>query len=417
MKVEDIKKAVSESLDGAVEKLGEKIDEKVTSAVEKSNEETEKRLKALETAPAPKAHTPGVIVRESYKGYRLHEQGLQLREKVAANPARYPTLSDPEKMAEFSKFLIDVKGALCGDIQTQMKLQEARQKADNVEGTDNLGGYLVPDEYQWDLIQLARESSFLLNNATVVPMGSDTLKLPKEASLVTVAWINENAAITASNPTFGQVNLEAKKLAGLTNPISNELLADSAIDIVDMLSNQFAYAIGQELDNQALNGTGDPVSGVLTANAGYSVVMATGLDNFSSITEVNLSEMITNLTDEDAANAKFIYHRQIQHYLRGLKDTAGNHIFQRPTEGRPGMIYEIPYHQSAKAPSSTAASTGFVSLGNWRYFYVGRRRGVMTLDVDPYTNFAKDTVRFRMVTRWAMAVADSNRFVRLVTAA
>lgn len=121
-----------------------------------------------------------------------------------------------------------------------------------------------------------------MQKCTVLNMSSKQLVLPAESSIVTTSWTDEAGTISASNPTFGQVTLTAKKLAGLTEGVSNELLMDSAIDIVGMLTEQFMYAIGQELDNQVLNGTGNPCSGVLTAASGFSVVMGAGSTNFSN---------------------------------------------------------------------------------------------------------------------------------------
>jgi HK97 family phage major capsid protein len=239
------------------------------------------------------------------------------------------------------------------------------------------------------------------------------MPIPTELTRVSVNWPSEAAAPTESNSTFGQVELTAKKLAGLTDGISRELLSDSAIDIVGLLTEQFMYAIGLELDNQVLNGTGSPCSGVLTAAAGNSVVMSGA--NFSSIGADDLSEMIYNLAEEDAAMAKFVYNRLVQHYIRTLKDDNNQYIWQKPGEGRTGTIWELPYFQSSKAPGTSATSTAFVALGNWKKFFIGRRVGQMSLEMDPYSEFAKDLVRFKMVTRWGMAMARASAFCRLVT--
>jgi len=209
--------------------------------------------------------------------------------------------------------------------------------------------------------------------------------------------------------------LTAKKLASLTSGISSELLQDSIFDIVGWLTEQFMYTQGLELDNQALNGTGSPLSGVLTAACGYSVSLATGSTNFSAISGDKLSEMIYKLSEADAANAKFVFNRLIMHYIRTLKDTTGQYIWQKPGDGRPGTIWETPYIQSVKGPGTTGATTAFVALGNWKYFYVGQRMG-MTIAVDPYTDFNKDQVRFRAIRRVALAIARSTAFVRLLTA-
>lgn len=401
--IEAIKTAVKETVQGELKPIKESV------------EAVDTRLKAIESLPLRSGTKgSGVISTEKYRGYKLFDQGERIREKFVKNPERFRILSDEGSFNKFSKFMLDIKAALTGDLKAQQMLQEAQQKASDMgeDVSDALGGYAVPVEYEPDLIKLATESSFLLQEATVIPMGSKTRKYPTELTQMGVTWEDEGGTIDGQNPTLGQVTLTAKKLAGLTSSISSELIADSSFDIVSWLVEQFTYAMALEVDNQALNGTGAPCSGVLTAAAGYSVVMS--LSNFSSISADDLSLMISKLADSDAAQAKFVYNRLIQHYIRTAKDTYGQYIWQRPSEGRPGTIWETPYIQSSKAPSSTASSTAFLALGNWKGFYVGLRQG-MSFAADPFTAFATDEIRFRAIKRVALSIARSAAFVRLVT--
>lgn len=410
-------KSVNEApVDKSIEAIKSAVKGEITPLKE-SIEAVDKRVKAIEALPLRKETAHGIIVPETYRGYKIHDQGQALRERTSKDPIRFKVLSDMGKFNEFAKFMIDVKFALRGDLKAQQKLQELREKAtDMSEGSDSVGGYTVPVEYEPELVQLAKDVSFALQNCTVLPMGRQTLKIPTELTRVSVTWEDEAASIDESNPTFGQVTLTAKKLAGLTSGISSELLDDTMIDIVGLLTEQFMYAIGLELDNQVLNGTGSPVSGVLTAACGYSVSLSSGSTNFSAITADALSEMIYKLSEEDAAQAVFVYNRLIQHYIRTKKDSNGQYIWQKPEGGRPGTIWETPYFQSVKATGTTGSTTAFVALGNWKKFYIGRRLGTMQFASDPYTNFATDEIRYRVITRWGLAIARSTAFCRLLTA-
>jgi HK97 family phage major capsid protein len=405
-------------LDKAV--LTEAIKESI-APLKTSIDAIDARIKAIETMPAYKAFNINAgVTTENYRGYKLADQGERLREKFATRPNWFRTLSNADKFTEFCKFMLDVKDALLGDVTAQIKLQEAARaaKASNlVEGTAGLGGYLVPVEYQMDLIKLAREVSFALQKCTVIPMSALQMHLPAEATLVTAYWAAEGSAPTASNPTFGQVTLTAKKLGCLTAGISMELLADSAVDIVSMITEQMMYAQGLELDNQVLNGTGSPWSGVFAA-AGYSVVLATGSTAFSSIGTNNVRDMIRKLSAIDSANAEFIYSKDIQYYIDVLKDTTGRYIYRDPSGDRPAALWNRPVFESTQAPaeSASAVSTAFAALGVWKYFYLGRRMGDMAFSADPYTNFTTDLIVFKAITRWAGAVARSTAFCKAVTA-
>jgi HK97 family phage major capsid protein len=380
------------------------------------------RLKKIEAMPVAAARGDvNVIVPKVYRGYKIHRQGLELREKFVKRPQIFQTLGNMANFDKFAEFLIDVKNALLGDLHSAQKLQKfvEEEKTAMAEGTDAVGGYLVPVEYEFDLVKLARDASFALQKCTVIPMSSSSLKLPSELTLPSVTWPGEAGQGSATNPTFGQVTLTAKKVMALTDYLSRELLSDSGVDIVSLLTEQIMYAIGLELDNQVLNGTGNPVSGVLTAAAGYSVVMATGSTSFSAVSANTVRDMIRKLSAADAAEAEFIYSKDIQYYIDTLKDTNGRYLYREPSGDRPAALWNRGIFESAKAPaeSASAASTAFAVLGVWKKFYLGQRSGEMALSLDPYTKFDYDQVRFRLTQRWALAVARSTAFCRAITAA
>ena len=394
------------------------IKEAVKETVKAEVSPLEARLSKIEAMPAPSAvHDVNVIVPEVYRGYKVHNQGDALREKFAARPKHFRTLSDMKKFNEFSKFMIDVKAALLGDVHASQKLQGSVEKTAMSEGTDAVGGYLVPVEYELDLVKLARDMSFALQKCTVIPMSRQVMKLPAELTLPTVTWPGEAAQGSATNPTFAQVTLTAKKVMVLTDYLSSELLSDSGIDVVGLLTEQIMYAIGLELDNQVLNGTGTPVSGVLTSASGYSVVMATGSTAFSSVNATTVRDMIRKLSASDAAVAEFVYSKDIQYYLDTLKDTTGRFLYREPSGDRPAALWNRGIFESSQAPaeSASAASTAFIALANWKLFYIGQRSGEMALSIDPYTKFDYDSVRFRATQRWALAMARSTAFVRALT--
>lgn len=406
LEIADVKSAIEEG----VKPLKDAIDTKIKAI--------EDRLTKIEMLPLDRLGFNINGISTVYKGYKLNEQGLALRELAMKTPNRFKVLADEGKANEFCKFFIAAFKALKGDWYAKIDLKEMYQKAQMQEGTGSEGGYLVPQEYEWDIIQLARAKAFALDFCSVINMTRDILNLPSEATMVSVAWTAEGGTITQTEPTFGQVQLNARRLDGY-GKVTNELLQDSAIDIVSLLVEQFAYAIGQELDNQVLNGTGTPVSGVLSAAAGNSIVMAAGNTNFSSVTGTNLSNMIYVLNTGDLANARFILGRIGMHYIRTLKDSQGNFIFAQiggvPPVG--GTIWGFPYFVSEKITNTSGANTAFVAFGDFKKFYIGRRLGTMALDLDPYSLFTSYATQFRLVTRWGMAIGRASAFCRLLTAA
>lgn len=380
--------------------------------------EVSEKLAKLEAAPAPKVQkAPGILRAQTYKGYKVNKQGEIFRK----NAARFGTLKDDESVDEFSKFMIDlVKAVKFNDpaarVDLQKFYQEYSEKTTMVGGTDANGGHFIPDEFAMDIVDLGRDRTFALNNCRIIPMSSDKMLLPKELTLASVNWKAESAQMTAGEPTLANVQLDAKNLTGFAI-VTNQLLSDAAVDIVSILSEMFGYGTALELDNQVLNGTGDPCSGVLTAAAGFSVIMSTGLTNFSSVTFDNFVDLIDKIPEGLDRNMKIIFNKSIKAAIRKVKDSQNRYLLSEVGAATPPNIWEVPYIASSKGPKTTSASTVFAVCGNFDYFFIGRRAGGMTLDVDPYGLFDYNQTRFRMVTRWAPKIAQANAFARLITAA
>lgn len=394
-------KGVKDAVDGVTSKVGD----------------IEGRLKAIEDVPATKAFANiSMGAGGEYKGYNMNQQGAKFRARFTKNPEDFPTLSQGDKMDDLCKFMIDFSKAARGDVAMQKELQDASAKTALTGGTDSLGGYAIPDEFNADIIRLVEDISFALQECSTMPMKHRLMDIPTELTRVgTAYWVDELGTGTASNPTFGNAQLNAKKLFGLTDYISQELLDDSAVDIAGLLLQQFAYGQAQEIDNQLLNGTGAVFSGVMTAAAGNSIVLSA--DAFSTLTTTDISLAMAQLKVQDLNQAKWVYNKLIQHYVRGLSDDQGRPIFQFPNMSAPGSIYEVPYIQSENAPATTGASTAFMALANWKAIIIGIRKQAMALDIDPYTGFNADKVRFRMIQRYAFAYGRNSAVVRVITGA
>lgn len=418
MDEKEFKKALADGLAEAKGQIVTEVAGEVSKTLDERLKSVEAKVEKIEAAPAAKVFgAPAIVGSRKYRGYDIGKQCSRIREMASKNPHLFPVFSNEEKVDEFAKFMLAlVKVIKNRDLSAQADLQEIYAKANYAEGSDATGGYLVPQEFQADLIMLARNSTFALQNCTVLPMSTDNLVVPKEASLVSVAWNTEAGQLADSEGTVGQINLVAKRLDGLAT-VSNELLMDSAIDIAGMLAEQFSYATLLELDNQVLNGTGNPCSGVLSAAAGKSVQMGSGSTTIASVTATYLSNMIAQIEEGYLNGARFVMNKSAKHYIRSLKDTNGQFIFAQPGAGVPGTVWEYPYVDSEKAPSAPSANAAFLAFGNFKQFFIGRRVGAMSIDVDPYGKFDYFQTRFRMVTRWALSIGQANAFCRLLTAA
>lgn len=420
MEMKEILGKVNEAIAEGLKGIGAVIDAKINpvaeelktklSGVEAKQAEIVGEVEKIKALPVSQKGAPAFLKGPAmYKGYKLSRQGVALKN----NMKRFETLNSEEAIDTFAKYMIDLSKALTGDVEAKKDLAEFYAKTAMNSTTDAQGGYLVPTEYEFDMIRASYGKSFALDRCKVVEMGSDRMELTAEDGVASVAWSAETS-MTESEPTIAQVLLATKDLDGYAI-VSNALLRDSGYDVVSMLTEQFSKAIQLELDNQILNGTGSPISGVLTSKAGYSVIMSDG--SFADLKGDDLSLMVSKVDEDFAENGVFIMNKDIKHYVRTLKDDKGLYIFQGPSEGRKPTLWEKEIIESPKAPgiSSDATSTAFVAFVDLSKIVIGRRVGSMTLAVDPYGLFTSKQTRFRVVTAWALAHGQTKASCRLVT--
>jgi HK97 family phage major capsid protein len=364
------------------------------------------RLKKIEALPLEKFVAPAIISSSKFLGYDLNQQGRLIKEQTVGK-AGFSSFSKEENVNNFAKWMLATIYA------KHPKFNNAEAKASLAEGAAGTGGDLVPDEYQWDMISLARSKSYFLQLASVVPMTSDVMYLPTEATLSTMHWHSEAATISASEPTFSHITLTAKKATCFATS-SNELLQDSRIDIVSILTEQFAYGIGLDIDNQALNGTGVPTSGLLCSGVlTTNVVILAG--SMSTITPSKLATAIYKLSEGDLANARFLISRLAMMYIRSATDTYGQLLMQPLSASMPATLYGYPFVMSENITNTDGTAVPMGIFGDFKKYYIGRRIGAMALEVDPYGSFASDETRFRMISRWGFGVGRQSAFCKVIT--
>ncbi len=295
----------------------------------------------------------------------------------------------------------------------------AKIKAAMQEGTDSEGGYLTPIEQRAELFAYVREMSITMPDVTHIPMTSDVMTIPAELTKVGLAWTAEESDATASNATFAQVTLTAKRLDAFSTS-SNELLEDTNVPggITAVLLSQFTEAVAKEIDNQILTGTGDPISGVFTAAAGYSEVFDSGSTAFSELLESNIRGLIAQIPPERLDGAKWYMHNTVLwNFMYGLKDGDERPLFVPSlSQTVPGTLYGYPAKQSSQATSTSAAGATMAAFGNLKGFVLGDRLTNIRLFADPYTLGKSYQTNFYFFTRWAFAHALNQYYGRIVTA-
>ena len=254
------------------------------------------------------------------------------------------------------------------------RLVETRNLGENF---GDAGGFLVPEEFRPDLMQMNLESSVVRPRAFTMPMASSTIRIPAVRDTshasnvfggVSASWGSEGEDISSSTnqPSFGQVRLDAHKLTGYS-VISNELVQDSAIAVETVLNRMFGQALAYFEDVAFISGTGaGQPQGILNSDCLISVAKETG-QAATTILKENLDKMYSRMLPSSLGNAVWIAHNDTFPQLASLSQavgTGGGPVWvSNMAGGPPNSIYGRPIIFTEKAQTvGTAGDLMFVDL-------------------------------------------------------
>ena len=237
------------------------------------------------------------------------------------------------------------------------------------EGVDADGGYLVPEEFENQIVAGLEEANVVRSIAKVITTSAER-KIPLAATHSVAQWTLENGAYAESNPTFGQITVDAYKLTDLVK-VSTELLQDSMFDLESYIATEFARAFGVA-EEQAFcvgTGTGQP-TGIFTANGGH-----VGVTAGTAITVDNLIDLIYSLKAPYRRNAKFLMKDSTISALRKLKDSNGAYLWQPSVQaGQPDRLLGYPIYTSPYVPD-VATSAYPIAFGDFSNYWICDRLG------------------------------------------
>ena len=238
-------------------------------------------------------------------------------------------------------------------------------------GVDADGGYLVPEEFEKQIVDGLKEANVVRTLAKTITTQAES-KIPVAVGHSVAQWTEENAAYTESNPTFGQKQIDAYKLTDLIR-VSTELLQDSAFALEPYIREEFvrAFGVAEEEAFCVGNGTKQP-TGIFTANGGEVGVTAAGA---TAITVDELISLIYSLKSPYRRNAKFFMHDSTVALIRKLKDNNGAYLWQPSVQaGEPDRLLGYPLYTSPYVPQVKAGALA-VAFGDFKNYWIADRAG------------------------------------------
>lgn len=245
------------------------------------------------------------------------------------------------------------------------------------EGVDANGGYLVPTEFERQIVAGLEDNNVIRPVANVIRTTAER-KIPVAASHVVANWTAENAAYTESNPTFGQKTMDAYKLTALAK-VSIELLQDSAFDLQAYLAAEFgrAFGIAEETAFCVGTGSGQP-TGIFSAYSSGAPVGGEINVTSAAAGKINGDDLISLVYALKAPyrkNAKFLMKDSSVAEIRKLKDGNGVYMWQPSLQfGQPDKLLGYDLLTSAYAPAIAAGNLA-VAFGDFHSFWIADRMG------------------------------------------
>lgn len=286
---------------------------------------------------------------------------------------------------------------------------KSHDKKDMSGATGAGGGFLIPAEFQAQLMALTAERAIVRPRATVIPMRRRQLDIPVVDQTDTGTttddphmfgglhfyWAEEASAKTESDAKFRQISLVAHKLIGYTRA-SDELLDDSAIGLEAFFQGPLGFAGGVAWmeDYAFLRGTGagQPL-GVI--NAGATIVHPRNVVN-----QVNLVDII-NLVAHFLPGGRglWVASQSVLPSIYQLNGPAANASYvwiPNARDGAPGTLFGYPLVFSEKPP--LLGQQGDIGLYDFAYYLVGDRQAT-TVESTKFDRWQYDQTSWRVVHR------------------
>ena len=243
-------------------------------------------------------------------------------------------------------------------------------------GTDNKGGFAVPDPLSNQLINLLEDYGIARQSCQRIVMGSDTWAVPKVTAQASISYPGEAVALSESDVTFSQVSLSATKLAALVK-MSTEISEDAVISMVDTVTQSIAYSIAIAEDDNLFNG----VAGGVNANgiAGDASVDDTNVASLAALALTDITACATGIGNPvRGANNSFYVNPRVYHgQIRDLVNAAGGNTIADLEGGQRPLLMGYPVVLTNILPAAPASGELVAVFGDLRLgCYFGDRRSL-----------------------------------------
>jgi len=245
---------------------------------------------------------------------------------------------------------------------------------------------------------LIEVAGLMQTGPTVIQTTSgEQIQVPKTTAHSTAALTAEAGTISASDPAFGQVALNAYKYAFLMQ-VSNELINDTSVDLEGYLAMQAGRALGNGIGAHFITGTGSSQpNGVVTA-ATLGVTGGTGVTG--AFTYDNVTDLFYSVIApyRNSPSASWLLKDSSLATLRKVKDSQNRPLWEPSlTAGAPDTLFGKPIVTDPNV-AAVALSAKSLVFGDFSQYFVRLVDGIRFERSNDFA-FSSDLVTYRAILR------------------
>lgn len=234
-------------------------------------------------------------------------------------------------------------------------------------GSSTAGQELVPTYVSDQFITVAQKYGLIRQHATKWPMQGINENIPTLSSMTAYRLAGDTAAITASQPTTGALQLRAKTV-GVIIPVSKVLLQNSTVALVDAITMLAGKAIAKLEDQWGFLGLSSG-EGLFQTSGVPAFTLGSGNTTYADAVAEDLLSTIDEVDENFVGdNMRWIMSLSVLNNFRRLRSVVGTDkqgfLFEGFGDSMPKTMWDIPFDTSAVMPkNSDGSQAGKAFLG------------------------------------------------------
>ena len=273
--------------------------------------------KAESFVKAAEEETRNLTETENEEFRTIETEITQLDEKINELENRQ---FDGEKMDKEEKRTMNINETEVRGLEQYLRRQDGEEKRELNVTAD--GGAVIPETIADTIITKMEETSPVFARARKFASVAGALKIAKENADTDAGFVGEGQNVLEGKIGFEEVKLTQKRV-GAAISLSNQLINDAAVNIVDYSVGLLARRTGKAVEKSILTGAGtDEFRGIVADEEIESVELG------EVVTIDSLLELYNAVHPEYLDSASYIMSRKFFNQIAKLKDGNGHYYMQ-----------------------------------------------------------------------------------------